>query len=93
MITSYPYWDTEKGFETQWDTWTKLDNVLLGFLTQPFRKYVKGRQDEFIAYINGNIALFGETIDINLVEFGNSLSVSSDKTASKDYEYLFTKAR
>ena len=93
MITSYRYWETDKGFETQLDTWTKLDNELLGLLVQPFRKYVKGRQDEFIAYINGNIALFGETIDINLVEFGNSLSVSSDKTASKDYEYLFTKAR
>lgn len=93
MITSYRYWETDKGFETQLDTWTKLDNEFFGLLVQPFRKYVKGRQDEFIAYINGNIALFGETIDINLVEFEKSLSISQDKTARKDYEYLFIKAR
>ncbi len=78
MITSYRYWETEKGFETQLDTWTKLDNALLGFLAQPFRKYVQGRQDEFISYINNNIALFGESTEVNSTEFQDSSFVLAD---------------
>jgi hypothetical protein len=78
MITSYRYWETDKGFETQLDTWTKLDNALLGYLAQPFRKYVRGRQDEFIAYINSNIALFGESIEVNGADFKNSIFLKSD---------------
>ena len=91
MITSYPYWDTEKGFETQWDTWTKLDNVLLGFLTQPFRKYVKGRQDEFISYINSNIALFGESTELNAAEFQDSKLLSSDPRIQRDLSKIYPK--
>jgi len=90
MITSYPYWDTEKGFETQWDTWTKLDNVLLGFLTQPFRKYVKGRQDEFIAYTNSNIAIFGESTELNTTEFKDSTLISSDPRVYRDFYKLYS---
>ena len=84
MITSYRYWETEKGFETQLDTWTKLDNALLGFLTKPFRKYVQGRQDEFIAYINSNIALFGESTELNTAEFQDSQLISVDPRIRKD---------
>ena len=89
MITSYRYWETEKGFETQLDTWTKLDNALLGFLAQPFRKYVQGRQDEFIAYINSNIAHFGESIDLNTTEFQDSEILSSDTRTRKDFRRLY----
>jgi len=87
MITSYRYWETEKGFETQLDTWTKLDNALLGFLAQPFHKYVQGRQDEFIAYINSNIALFGESTELNILEFENSKFISMDPKIQFNYIY------
>ena len=88
MITSYRYWETDKGFETQLDTWTKLDNALLGFLAQPFRKYVQGRQDEFIGYINSNIALFGESAEMNTAEFQASESIFSDSRIENDLKRL-----
>ena len=91
MITSYRYWETEKGFETQLDTWTKLDNALLGFLAQPFRKYVQGRQDEFIGYINSNIALFGESTELNAAEFQDSKLLSSDPRIQRDLSKIYPK--
>jgi hypothetical protein len=89
MITSYRYWETEKGFETQLDTWTKLDNALLGFLAQPFRKYVQGRQDEFIGYINSNIALFGESTELNSIEFRDSGLILADPRIQRDFNRLY----
>ena len=91
MITSYRYWETEKGFETQLDTWTKLDNALLGFLVQPFRKYVQGRQDEFIGYINSNIAHFGESTELNTAEFQDSKLLSSDPRIQRDLSKIYPK--
>ena len=91
MITSYRYWETNQGFKTQLDTWTKLDNVLLGFLAQPFRRYVQGRQDEFITYINSNIALFGESLELNSSEFQDSKLISSDPRISRDFIKLYSK--
>ena len=91
MITSYRYWETEKGFETQLNTWTKLDNVLLGFLAQPFRKYVQGRQDEFIGYINSNIALFGESTELNTAEFQDSKLLSLDPRIQRDLSKIYPK--
>ena len=91
MITSYRYRETEKGFETQLDTWTKLDNVLLGFLAQPFRRYIQGRQDEFIAYINSNIALFGESLELNSSEFQDSKLISSDPRILRDLIKIYSK--
>lgn len=89
MITSYRYWETNKGFETQLDTWTKVDNALLGFLAQPFRKYVQRRQDEFIAYINNNIALFGATIKLNSEEYQNLELILVDPKIKKDISRLY----
>ena len=91
MITSYRYWETDKGFESQLDTWTKLDNAFLGFLAKPFRKYVQGRQDEFIAYINSNIAIFGESIELNKSEFQNSKSILSDPKIQRNMTELTPK--
>ena len=91
MITSYRYWETDKGFETQLDTWTKLDNALLGFLAQPFRKYVQGRQDEFIGYINSNIALFGESTELNSIEFRDSGLILADPRIQRDLNRLYSK--
>ena len=88
MITSYRYWETNHGFQTQLDTWTKLDNVLLGFLAQPFRKYVQGRQDEFIGYINSNIALFGESIELNSIEFRDSDLILADPRTQRNFNWL-----
>lgn len=89
MITSYRYWETEKGFETQLETWTKLENALLGYLAQPFRRYIQSRQDEFIAYINSNIALFGESTELNIAEFDYSMSMSLDPKAQESFRRLF----
>ena len=91
MITSYRYWENEKGFETQLDTWTKLDNALLGFLAQPFRKYVQGRQDDFIGYINSNIALFGESTELNSIEFRDSDLILADPRIQRDLNRLYSK--
>ena len=91
MITSYRYWETEKGFETQLDTWTKLDNALLGFLAQPFRKYVQRRQDEFIGYINSNIALFGESTELNSIEFRDSGLILADPRIQRDFNRFYSK--
>lgn len=91
MITSYRYFETEKGFETQLDTWTKLDNALLGLLAQPFRKYIQGRQDEFIGYINSNIALFGESTEVNSAEFRDSGLVLADPRIQRDFNRLYSK--
>ena len=91
MITSYRYWETEKGFETQLNTWTKLDNALLGLLAQPFRKYVQGRQDEFISYINSNIALFGESTELNSIEFRDSDLILADPRIQRDFNSLYSK--
>ena len=91
MITSYRYWEDENGFKTQLDTWTKLDNALLGFLAQPFRKYVQGRQDEFIGYINSNIALFGESTELNTAEFQDSKLLSSDPRIQRDLSKIYPK--
>ena len=91
MITSYRYWETENGFETQLDTWTKLDNAFLGFLAQPFRKYIQGRQDEFIAYINSNIVLFGESTEQNSSEFRDSSLILADLRIQRDFKKIYSK--
>jgi len=91
MITSYRYWETNQGFQTQLDTWTKLDNPLLGFLAQPFHRYVQGRQDEFIGYINSNIALFGESIELNSIEFRDSDLILADPRIQRDFTRLYSK--
>jgi hypothetical protein len=89
MITSYRYWETNNGFEAQLDTWTKVDNALLGFLAQPFRKYVQRRQEEFIDYINNNIALFGATIKLNSEEYHNLELILEDPKIKKDISLLY----
>jgi len=93
MITSYRYWETDKGFQTQLETWTKLDNALLGFLAQPFLRYIQGRQDEFIGYINSNIALLGESIELNSIEFRDSSLILADPRIQTDFNRLFIKFR
>jgi hypothetical protein len=89
MVTVYRYWDGPKGFESHLQTWTALDSALLGFVARPFRGYIRQRQDEFIAYINGNIATFGEFAAVDPREFHGPLKREGDAVALRDFETLF----
>jgi hypothetical protein len=89
MVTVYRYWEGPKGFESHLQTWTALDNALLGFAAKPFRGYIRGRQDEFIAYINGNIATFGEYAMRHPEEFQGPLRLEGDPVALRDFETQF----
>jgi hypothetical protein len=89
MLTSYRYWEGKQGFESDLQTWTALDSALLGFVARPFRGYIKGRQDEFIAYINGNVATFGEFADLNPRDFYGPLKRDGDPVALREFEALF----
>ncbi len=89
MLTSYRYWEGKQGFETHLQTWTALDSAVLGVVARPFRGYIKGRQDEFIAYINGNVATFGEFADLRPQDFHGPLKRDGDLVALRDFEALF----
>ncbi|MEI6473228.1 MAG: hypothetical protein WCO20_11355, partial [Holophagaceae bacterium] len=58
---------------------------------RPFRGYIKGRQDEFIAYINGNVATFGEFAELSPQDFHRPLKRDGDPEALRDFEALFLK--
>lgn len=91
MLTSYRYWEGKNGFETHLQTWTALDSALLGVVARPFRGYIKHRQDEFIAYINGNVATFGEFAELAPRNFHGPLKRDGDAVALHDFETLFLK--
>ena len=89
MLTSYKYWEGKNGFESHLQTWTALDSAILGVLARPFRGYIRGRQDEFIAYINGNVATFGEFAELSPRDFQGPLKRDGDPVALREYETLF----
>ena len=89
MVTVYRYWEGPKGFESYLQTWTALDSALLGIVARPFRGYIRQRQDEFIAYINGNVATFGEFASVDPQEFHGPLKREGDPVALRDFEALF----
>lgn len=89
MLTSYKYWEGKNGFESHLQTWTALDSAVLGVLARPFRGYIKGRQDEFIAYINGNVATFGEFAELSPRDFQGPLKRDGDPVALREFETLF----
>lgn len=89
MVTVYRYWDGPNGFESHLQTWTLLDSALLGFFSKPLRGYIRGRQDEFIAYINGNVATFGEFAELDPREFHGPIRQEGDPVALQDFESLF----
>jgi len=90
MLTSYRYWEGKNGFESHLQTWTALDSAILGMVARPFRGYIKGRQDEFIAYINGNVATFGEFAEMSPGDFHGPLKRDGDPVALREFEALFT---
>lgn len=89
MLTSYRYWEGKDGFESYLETWTALDSALLGAVSRPFRGYIRHRQDEFIAYINGNVATFGEFAELNPRDFHGPLKRDGDAIALREFEALF----
>jgi hypothetical protein len=89
MLTSYRYWEGKNGFESHLQTWTALNSAVLGVMSRPFRGYIKGRQDEFIAYINGNVATFGEFADLSPNDFYGPLKRDGDPVALRGFETLF----
>lgn len=89
MVTVYRYWDGPEGFESRLQTWTVLDSAVLGFVAKPFRGYIRHRQEEFIAYINGNIATFGEFAELDPQEFHLPLKQEGDTVAVREFEALF----
>lgn len=91
MLTVYRYWEGPKGFESHLQTWTALDSALLGFMAKPFKGYIRHRQDEFIAYINGNIAQFGEFAEASPQEFLGPLKREGDGVAVRQFEQIFGK--
>jgi hypothetical protein len=89
MLTSYRYWEGKSGFESHLQTWTALDSALLGVMSRPFRPYIRGRQDEFIAYINGNVATFGEFAELSPKDFHAPLTRDGDPVALHEFQALF----
>ena len=93
MVASYRYWEDDKGFESEIRTWTVLDSALLGFMARPFYGYIKTRQDQFIAYINGNIAAFGEAAELAPGDFLERLRQEGDESSLRAYQSLFAGRR
>jgi len=93
MAVAYRYWDGPKGFETHLQTWTLLDSAILGIAARPFQGYIRHRQDEFIAYINGNIATFGQFAEIDPREFHDPIRAEGDPVALREFEALFPHRR
>lgn len=89
MITVYRYWDGPNGFESHLQTWTALDSALLGFLSRPFRSYIQRRQQEFIAYINANIAQGAEFAELAPEEFREPLRREGDPVAMRQFDEAF----
>lgn len=89
MVASYRYWEGAKGFESEIRTWTALDSALLGFFARPFHGVIRERQNKFIAYINGNIASFGEAAELAPGDFLDRLKQEGDAAALRDYQALF----
>ena len=93
MVASYRYGEDAKGFQSEIHTWTALDSALLGLFARPFHGYIKTRQDKFIAYINGNIAAFGEAAELAPDDFLERLEQEGDAASLRDYETLFGSRR
>ncbi len=91
MAVAYRYWETPHGLETYLQTWTALDSAILGIAARPFQGYIRRRQDEFIAYINANIATFGQFAELDPREFHEPIKAEGDPVALREFETLFLK--
>lgn len=91
MLTSYRYWEEQGRFVSHLQSWTQLDSSLLGFAARPFHGYLKGRQEQFIEYINANIATFGEFADLAPLDFMGPLKQDGDPLALREFEQQFVR--
>ena len=89
MVVNYRYWDGPRGFESYLHTWTTLDSALLGIISKPFKGYIKRRQEEFISYINGNIAKGGQFAQIDPLEFWEPILREGDPEAIHQFGQVF----
>jgi hypothetical protein len=81
MVVVYKYKEDHKGFHSNLQTWTILDNAVLGIITKPFRSYIQHRQEEFISYIIGNIAKGGEFAECGYDDFIGPIKREGDPIA------------
>ena len=89
MVVIYKYAEGPKGFQSQLQTWTTLDSAILGALTRPFRKYIQRRQEEFMAYIMGNMAMGGEFAEGHHDDFLGPIQREGDPLAIKQFSEVF----
>jgi len=89
MLVIYKYWEDEKGFRSHLQTWTTLDSAFLGVVTRPFRKYIQRRQEEFMAYIMGNMAKGGEFADSSFEDFLGPIQREGDPVAIRQFQEIF----
>jgi hypothetical protein len=92
MVVIYKYWEGPMGFQSHLQTWTTLDSALLGTVTRPFRKYIQRRQEEFIAYIMGNMAKGGEFADSSYDDFLGPIRREGDPAAIRQFQEVFKKS-
>jgi len=93
MVVLYRYWEGPQGFQSYLRTWTTLDSALLGIISKPFKGYIKRRQEEFIAYINGNIAKGGQFAQIDPQEFREPIRKEGDAVAIREFGQVFGQQR
>jgi len=89
MVVIYKYWESPKGFQSHLQTWTSLDSALLGAVSRPFRKYIQRRQEEFIAYIMGNMAKGGEFAESSYDDFLGPIQREGDPVAVRQFLETF----
>ena len=89
MVVIYRYWDGPNGFESHLQTWTTLDSALLAFLSRPWRNYIQRRQQEFIAYINFNIAQGGAFAELHPLDFRAPIRWEGDPVALRQFNEVF----
>jgi len=91
MVVVYRYWEGDQGFQSRLQAWTTLDSALLGVLTRPFRHYVQHRQEEFMAYILGNMAQGGEFAENTHDDFLGPIQREGDPLAIRQFHLVFRK--
>jgi len=89
MVVTYKYWEGPKGFSSHLQAWTTLDSALLGAVARPFRAYIQRRQEEFIAYILGNMAQGGEFAEYGTAEFLGPIRREGDPIAARQFLEIF----
>lgn len=89
MVVSYRYWDAPDGFRSYLQTWTSLDSAVLSVVSRPFRSYIRKRQQEFIEYINFNMAQGGEFAQRHPYEFREPLAREGDAEALRQFDQVF----